>query len=67
VNSEMKNELQKKGIERLEDIRFWLAVLRNFDQFTEPQKQKIDQAYRIINKVYESFEPEAKPGYIVNE
>ena len=63
----MKKELLKKGFERLEDVRFWLAVLRRFDQFTEPQKQKIDQAYRIINKVYESFEPEAKPDYIVKE
>jgi len=63
----MKKELLKKGFERLEDVRFWLALLRNFDQFTEPQKQKIDQAYRIINKVYESFEPEVKPDYIVKE
>ena len=67
----MKVELQKKGIELLEDVRFWLAVLRNFDQFSEPQKQKIDQAYRIINKVYEPFEPkpepEQKPGFITND
>jgi len=52
----MKDNLQKKGIERLADVRFWLAVLRKFDGFSEPQKQKIDQAYRIIDKVFESFE-----------
>jgi len=50
VNSEMKNELQKKGIERLEDIRFWLAVLRNFDQFTEPQKQKLIRPIVLLIK-----------------
>ena len=63
----MKKELQKKGIERLKDVWFWLAVLKNFDQFSEPQKQKIDQAYRIINKVYESFEPEQKPDFITSD
>jgi len=46
----MKNELQKKGIERLEDIRFWLAVLRNFDQFTEPQKQKLIRPIVLLIK-----------------
>jgi hypothetical protein len=47
-----KNLLLKKGKERLDDIRFWLAVLRNFDQFTEPQRVKINEAYTIINELY---------------
>ena len=54
------NKLKEKGIERLDDVRFWLAVLRKFDQFTEPQRKKIDKAYYLINEIYESSKP--KPG-----
>lgn len=50
----MKNELLEKGIEKLEDIRFWLAVLRKFDSFTEVQRNKIDIAYKEINEVYDN-------------
>jgi hypothetical protein len=53
----MENIL-KKGIERLEDVRFWLAVLRRFDSFTERQKEKLDIAYKEVNEVYDGFEQE---------
>lgn len=58
----MKDNLQKKGFERLEDVRFWLAVLRKFDPFSETQREKIDKAYHLINEIYESM-----PGFIVSD
>jgi len=58
----MKNNLQEKGFERLEDVRFWLAVLRRFDEFSELQREKIDKAYHFINEIYES-----EPYYVVPE
>ena len=63
----MKDNLQKKGFERLEDVRFWLAVLRKFDQFSEPQKEKIDKAYHLINEIYESSKPEPEKPYNADE
>jgi hypothetical protein len=56
-----RNKLKEKGIERLEDVRFWLAVLRKFDQFSKPQRKKIDKAYHLINEIYESPKPKPKP------
>lgn len=57
----MKNKLKKKGIETLEDVRFWLAVLRKFDKFSDTQKEEIGKAYNIINEVCKSFKPKPKP------
>ncbi len=53
----MDQELQK-GIERLEDVRFWLANLRHFNKFTPLQRGKLSNAYKIINEVYNQFEQE---------
>jgi hypothetical protein len=50
----MKDKLQEKGFEKLEDVRFWLAVLKKFDGFSEPEKEKIDKAYCLISEIYES-------------
>jgi len=60
----MKDNLQKKGFERLEDVRFWLAVLRKFDQFSESQREKIDKAYHLINEIYESSKPKPEKGKV---
>ena len=49
-------ELQKDKIEILENVRFWLAVLRKADGFTDIQKSKLDIAYHEVNQVYENFE-----------
>jgi hypothetical protein len=49
----MDQELQK-GIERLEDVRFWLANLRHFNKFTPLQRGKLSNAYKIINEVYKA-------------
>lgn len=55
----MKNiKILKKGIERLEDVLFWLAVLRKFSRFTKIQRNKLDIAYKEVNEVYETFEQE---------
>jgi len=51
----MSKELQK-DIDRLEDVRFWLAILRKFDKFTEKQRSKLDIAYKEVNEVYDIFE-----------
>jgi len=51
-------KINEKAIDRLEDIRFWLAVLRNFDGFTNVQKAQLSEAYHIINDVYDDFERE---------
>jgi len=57
-NLEMKDELLlKKANERLDDVYFWLAVLRNFDQFTETERAKIDEAYTSISEIYEEGSP----------
>ena len=52
-----RNKLKEKGIERLDDVRFWLAVLRKFDQFSGPQRKKIDKAYYLIDEIYKSSKP----------
>ena len=57
----MKNNLQKKGFERLDEVRFWLAVLRKFDKFSEPQRKKIDKAYHLIDEIYKSSKPKPEP------
>ena len=49
-------ELQKDKIEILENVRFWLAVLRKSGSFTDIQKRKLDIAYHEVNQVYENFE-----------
>jgi len=49
-------ELRKNKIEILEGIRFWLAVLRKADNFTDLQREKLNLAYHEVNEVYESFE-----------
>ena len=49
-------ELRKNKIEILEGIRFWLAVLRKADNFTDLQREKLNLAYLEVNEVYESFE-----------
>ena len=50
-------ELQKKDkIEILENVRFWLAVLRKADGFTDIQKRKLDIAYHKVDEIYENFE-----------
>ena len=60
----MKNNLQKKGFERLDEVRFWLAVLRKFDKFSEPQRKKIDKAYHLIDEIYKSSKPKPEPEKI---
>ena len=49
-------ELQKDKIEILENVRFWLAVLRKSGSFTDTQKRKLDIAYHKVDEVYENFE-----------
>ena len=51
-------ELQKDKIEILESVRFWIAVLRKADGFTDIQKRKLDIAYHEVNQVYDNFETE---------
>ena len=51
-------ELQKDKIEILENVRFWLAVLRKSGSFTDTQKRKLDIAYHEVNQVYDNFETE---------
>ena len=66
----MKDKLLlKKAKERLDEVYFWLAVLRNFDEFTKLQKEKIDKAYHLINEIYEPSKPKPKPEkpYNANE
>lgn len=56
----MKKEeelLLKKGIERLDEVYFWLAVLRNFDQIPEPDREKINEAYTSSNEIYKVGPP----------
>jgi hypothetical protein len=55
-----KNELLKKGIERLDDVYFWLAVLRNFDQFSESERKLIDEAYISIGEFYKKPPPRSR-------
>ena len=50
----MNNGLQK-GIERLEEVRFWLANLRHFEKFTPLQRFKLSEAYHTVNEVYDQF------------
>jgi len=50
----MSKELQK-GIDQLEEVRFWLANLRHFEKFTPLQRFKLSDAYHIINEVYDQF------------
>jgi hypothetical protein len=50
----MNQELQK-GIDRLEDVRFWLSNLRNYKYFTPLQRDKLSGAYKIVNEVYDQF------------
>lgn len=45
----------REGISRLENVRFWLANLRHFDKFTLCQRDDLDNAYQIINKVYDQY------------
>ena len=47
----MEEDLLKKGFERLDEVYFWLAVLRNFDKFTESERANIDEAYKNISKI----------------
>ena len=51
-------ELQKDEIEILENVRFWIAVLRKVDGFTDTQKRKLNIAYHKVNEVYDNFETE---------
>jgi hypothetical protein len=50
----MDQELQK-GIDRLEDVRFWLANLRNYKYLTPLQRDKLSSAYKIVDEVYDQF------------
>lgn len=50
----MSKELQE-GINRLEDVRFWLANLRRFEKFTPLQRYKLSDAYHTVEEVYEQF------------
>ena len=36
-----KESILKKGIERLDEVYFWLAVLRKFDQIPELDRTSI--------------------------
>lgn len=49
-------KLKKDKIEILEGLRFWLAVLRKTDGFTDVEREKLNIAYHEVNKVYENFE-----------
>jgi hypothetical protein len=49
----MMEQKLREGISRLENVRFWLANLRHFDKFTLGQRDDLDNAYQIINKVYD--------------
>jgi len=50
----MKQKL-REGVSRLENVKFWLANLRHFDKFTLVQRDDLDNAYQIINKVYDQY------------
>jgi hypothetical protein len=50
----MSKELQE-GIDRLEDVRFWLANLRRFEKFTPLQRFKLSNAYHTVEEVYDQF------------
>ena len=50
----MSKELQE-GINRLEDVRFWLANLRHFEIFTPLLRYKLSNAYQTVNEVYDQF------------
>jgi hypothetical protein len=54
----MNNELHN-GIERLEDVRFWLANLKHYKYFTSLQQDKLSRAYKIVNEVYDQFGQES--------
>lgn len=52
----MMEQKLREGIYRLENVRFWLANLRHFDKFTLDQRDDLDNAYQIINKVYDQYD-----------
>lgn len=51
-------EFHKSKVEILESVRFWLAVLRKSNGFTDTQKRLLDSAYHKVNLVYGHFETE---------
>ena len=43
----------RKAVEGLGSVIFWLAILRNHTGFSESQREKITKAHELANEVYD--------------
>lgn len=46
----------EKVFARFSDVRFWMSVLMYNESFTPDQKNKLIEAYKIINNVWCKFD-----------
>ena len=43
----------RKAVEGLGSVIFWLAILKNHTRFTEAQREDISKAFQLTNRVYD--------------
>lgn len=43
----------RKAVEGLGSVIFWLAILKNHTGFSESQREKISKAFQLTNGVYD--------------